>query len=38
MVTTALKGEVADPAHVAESVASMKRLNREAARLMWVSP
>lgn len=34
MVTTALKGEVADPAHVAEAVACMKRLNREAARLI----
>jgi selenide,water dikinase len=34
VVTTALKGEVADPAHVAEAVASMKRLNREAARLI----
>ena len=34
IVTTALKGGVADPAHVAEAVASMKRLNREAARLI----
>jgi len=34
MVTTALKGGVADPAHVAEAVESMKRLNREAARLI----
>jgi selenide,water dikinase len=34
MVTTALKGEVADPAHVAEAVESMKRLNRDAARLI----
>jgi selenide,water dikinase len=34
MVTTALKGGVADPAHVAEAVASMKRLNRDAARLI----
>jgi selenide, water dikinase len=34
IVTTALKGGVADPAHVAEAVASMQRLNREAARLI----
>jgi selenide,water dikinase len=34
VVTTALKGEVADPAHVAEAVASMKRLNRGAARFI----
>lgn len=34
LVTTALKGGVADPAHVAEAVASMRRLNREAARLI----
>jgi selenide,water dikinase len=34
MVTTALKGGVADPAHVAEAVESMQRLNREAARLI----
>ena len=34
MVTTALKGQVADPAHVAEAVECMKRLNREAARLI----
>jgi selenide,water dikinase len=34
MVTTALKGGVADPAHVAEAVASMKRLNRDAARFI----
>ncbi len=34
MVTTALKGGVADPAHVAEAVASMQRLNRDAARLI----
>jgi len=34
MVTTALKGEVADPAHVAEAVECMKRLNREGARLI----
>jgi len=34
IVTTALKGGVADPAHVAEAVESMKRLNRDAARLI----
>jgi selenide,water dikinase len=34
MITTALKGEVADPAHVAPAVASMKRLNRQAADLI----
>ncbi len=34
MVTTALKGDVADPAHVAEAVESMKRLNRTAAQLI----
>jgi selenide,water dikinase len=34
IVTTALKGGVADPAHVAEAVASMQRLNREAAHLI----
>jgi selenide,water dikinase len=34
MVTTALKGGVADPAHVAEAVQSMKRLNRNAAHLI----
>jgi selenide,water dikinase len=34
VITTALKGGVADPAHVAEAVASMQRLNREAARLI----
>jgi selenide,water dikinase len=34
MVTTALKGGVADPAHVAEAVACMKRLNRDGARLI----
>jgi len=33
IVTTALKGGVADPNHVAEAVASMKRLNRDAARM-----
>jgi len=34
IITTALKGEVADPAHVAAAVESMKRLNRRAARLI----
>jgi len=34
MVTTALKGGVADVDHVVEAVASMKRLNRDAARLL----
>jgi selenide,water dikinase len=34
MVTTALKGGVADPAHVAEAVASMKQLNRDGARFI----
>jgi selenide,water dikinase len=34
MVTTALKGKVADPAHVAEAVECMKRLNRDGARLI----
>jgi selenide,water dikinase len=34
MVTTALKGGVADLAHVAETVESMQRLNRDAARLI----
>jgi selenide,water dikinase len=34
VVTTALKGEVADPADVAVAVESMKRLNRDAARLI----
>ena len=34
VVTTALKGGLADPVHVAEAVASMQRLNREAARLI----
>jgi selenide,water dikinase len=34
LVTTALKGGVTEPAHVAEAVASMKRLNREAAHLI----
>jgi selenide,water dikinase len=34
MVTTALKGGVAEEAHVAEAVASMQRLNRQAAQLI----
>jgi len=34
MVTTALKGGVADPAHVSEAVACMAHLNRDAARLI----
>jgi selenide,water dikinase len=34
IITTALKGEVADPAHVAAAVESMKKLNRQAARLI----
>jgi selenide,water dikinase len=33
IVTTALKGGEAEPDHVAEAVASMKRLNRDAARM-----
>jgi len=34
IITTALKGEVAGPAHVSVAVESMKRLNRHAARLI----
>lgn len=34
IITTALKGEVADPAHVAAAVESMKQLNRRATRLI----
>jgi len=34
IITTALKGEVADPGHVEAAVESMKKLNRRAARLM----
>jgi selenide,water dikinase len=34
IITTALKGRVADPAHVAAAVESMKKLNRQAARLI----
>ena len=33
IVTTAAKGDAADPAHVAEAIASMERLNRVASRL-----
>lgn len=33
IITTAAKGDAADPAHVPPAVASMKRLNRGAARL-----
>jgi selenide,water dikinase len=34
IITTALKGDAADPAHVRKAVESMKRLNRDAARLI----
>ena len=34
IITTALKGEVADPAHVAAAVENMKALNHRAARLI----
>jgi selenide,water dikinase len=34
IITTALKGQVAEPTHVAAAVESMKRLNRDAARLI----
>ncbi len=34
LVATAAKGDEADPAHLAEAVASMARLNRTAARLL----
>lgn len=34
MITTALKGQVADSAHVAAAVQSMKRLNRQAADVL----
>jgi selenide,water dikinase len=34
MITTVLKGEVADPAHVTEAVKSMKILNRKASDLL----
>ncbi len=34
IITTALKGQVADPAHVDSAVESMKKLNRHAARLI----
>jgi len=34
MITTAAKGEVAEPAHVAQAVDTMRRLNRRASQLM----
>ncbi len=34
IITTAAKGDAADPAHVAAAVESMKKLNRQAARLV----
>lgn len=34
IITTALKGDAAEPDHVARAVGSMKRLNRSAARLI----
>jgi len=34
IITTALKGRVADPDHVAAAVETMKKLNRDAARLI----
>jgi selenide,water dikinase len=34
IITTAAKGEVAEPAHVAAAVESMKKLNRQAARII----
>lgn len=34
IITTALKAQVADPAHVAPAVAEMKRLNKQAAELI----
>ena len=34
IITTALKGEVADPSHVKAAVDSMKKLNRDATRLV----
>jgi len=34
IITTALKGEVADPSHVKAAVENMKKLNRDAARLV----
>jgi selenide,water dikinase len=34
IITTVLKAEVADPAHVAPAIASMKRLNRQASQLI----
>jgi selenide,water dikinase len=34
IITTVLKADIADPVHVAAAVASMKKLNREAAQIM----
>ena len=34
IITTAAKGEAADPAHVAAATASMKKLNRDASRIL----
>jgi len=34
VITTALKGQVADPSHVAAAVESMKKLNRKAAQVV----
>jgi selenide,water dikinase len=34
IITTVLKAEIADPAHVAPAIASMKRLNRQASQLI----
>ena len=34
IITTAAKGEAAAPAHVADAVASMKKLNRDASRIL----
>ena len=34
IITTAAKGDVADPAHLRDAIENMLRLNREAARLM----
>ena len=34
IITTAAKGEVADPRHLAAAVVSMKKLNRDAARIL----
>jgi selenide,water dikinase len=34
IITTAAKGQAADPAHVAGAIASMKKLNRDASRIL----